>query len=209
MGAAVGTSGGGGDWPASFPRGARSLDDLRDAADGDRPNGRWDSDYGRFFLGWYSQELVAHGDRVMGAAADVFNGTGARLALKCAGIHWWYRTRSHAAELTTGYYNVLGGSDLDQLGESFVGLGSSHSLSRVDSGAGGRPLHVFATAAQEVVDGCDECPRMAMAVALWVVLFCNSTSRNFRQSGLSASRHSIYKIAIIPHTRSTCLLIVV
>ena len=111
---------------------------MRDAADGDRPNGRWDSDYGRFFLGWYSQELVAHGDRVMGAAADVFNGTGARLALKCAGIHWWYRTRSHAAELTTGYYNVLGGSDLDQLGESFVGLGSSHSLSRVDSGAGGR-----------------------------------------------------------------------
>ena len=140
MGAAVGTSGGGGgDWPASFPRGARSLDDVRDAADGgDRPNGRWDSDYGRFFLGWYSQELVAHGDRVMGAAADVFDGTGARLALKCAGIHWWYRTRSHAAELTTGYYNVLGGSDLDQLGESFVGLGSSHSLSRVDSGAGGR-----------------------------------------------------------------------
>ena len=103
--------------PASsaFPRGARSLDDLREIGGehpgAPRPNGRWDSDYGRFFLGWYSGELVAHGDRVMGAAATVFNGTGARLALKCAGIHWWYRTRSHAAELTTGYYNVLGGSD--------------------------------------------------------------------------------------------------
>ncbi|KAG2493073.1 hypothetical protein HYH03_008736 [Edaphochlamys debaryana] len=30
------------------------------------------------------------------------------LALKIAGIHWWYRSRSHAAELTAGYYNVEG-----------------------------------------------------------------------------------------------------
>ncbi|GIL55423.1 hypothetical protein Vafri_10981 [Volvox africanus] len=30
------------------------------------------------------------------------------LAIKIAGIHWWYRSRSHAAELTAGYYNVAG-----------------------------------------------------------------------------------------------------
>ncbi|GIM06522.1 hypothetical protein Vretimale_10821 [Volvox reticuliferus] len=30
------------------------------------------------------------------------------LAIKIAGIHWWYRSRSHAAELTAGYYNVDG-----------------------------------------------------------------------------------------------------
>jgi len=28
------------------------------------------------------------------------------LALKIAGIHWWFRSRSHAAELTAGYYNT-------------------------------------------------------------------------------------------------------
>lgn len=28
-----------------------------------------------------------------------------QLGLKIAGVHWWYRTRSHAAELTAGYYN--------------------------------------------------------------------------------------------------------
>lgn len=28
------------------------------------------------------------------------------LTLKIAGIHWWYRSRSHAAELTAGYYNT-------------------------------------------------------------------------------------------------------
>lgn len=30
------------------------------------------------------------------------------LTLKVAGVHWWYRTRSHAAELTAGYYNCEG-----------------------------------------------------------------------------------------------------
>lgn len=28
-----------------------------------------------------------------------------QLSLKIAGVHWWYRTRSHAAELTAGYFN--------------------------------------------------------------------------------------------------------
>eukprot|EP00271_Cylindrocystis_brebissonii_P002065 TRINITY_DN12408_c0_g3_i1.p1 TRINITY_DN12408_c0_g3~~TRINITY_DN12408_c0_g3_i1.p1 ORF type:complete len:458 (-),score=63.23 TRINITY_DN12408_c0_g3_i1:132-1346(-) len=31
-----------------------------------------------------------------------------RLALKCAGIHWWYHSEAHAAELTAGYYNPRG-----------------------------------------------------------------------------------------------------
>ncbi|PNH02836.1 Beta-amylase 3, chloroplastic [Tetrabaena socialis] len=35
-------------------------------------------------------------------------GGGLHLALKIAGIHWWYRSRSHAAELTAGYYNTDG-----------------------------------------------------------------------------------------------------
>jgi beta-amylase len=29
------------------------------------------------------------------------------VAIKVAGIHWWYRSRSHAAEMTAGYYNHL------------------------------------------------------------------------------------------------------
>jgi hypothetical protein len=28
------------------------------------------------------------------------------LTLKIAGIHWWFKSRSHAAELTAGYYNT-------------------------------------------------------------------------------------------------------
>jgi beta-amylase len=29
-----------------------------------------------------------------------------------AGIHWWYRDASHAAELTTGYWNIPGDRDI-------------------------------------------------------------------------------------------------
>lgn len=29
------------------------------------------------------------------------------VAIKVAGIHWWYKSRSHAAEMTAGYYNYL------------------------------------------------------------------------------------------------------
>jgi Glycosyl hydrolase family 14 len=35
--------------------------------------GRWDTEYGRFFLGWYSQALLEHGERMLGAAGSVFN----------------------------------------------------------------------------------------------------------------------------------------
>lgn len=28
-------------------------------------------------------------------------------AIKVAGIHWWYKSRSHAAEMTAGYYNHI------------------------------------------------------------------------------------------------------
>ncbi|KAF8408309.1 hypothetical protein HHK36_007458 [Tetracentron sinense] len=40
------------------------------------------------------------------AAEGIFHGTGALLSGKVAGIHWHYRTKSHAAELTVGYYNT-------------------------------------------------------------------------------------------------------
>ena len=34
---------------------------------------------------------------------------GPALAIKCAGVHWWYNSRSHAAELTAGYFNTRSG----------------------------------------------------------------------------------------------------
>lgn len=40
-----------------------------------RDGGDYDSYYGRFFLNWYSQVLVDHGDRVLALANLAFEGT--------------------------------------------------------------------------------------------------------------------------------------
>jgi len=70
-----------------------------------KDGGDYDSDYGRFFLQWYSQTLIDHGDRVLSLANKAFRGT--KIAAKISGIHWWYKTMSHASELTCGYYNTI------------------------------------------------------------------------------------------------------
>lgn len=65
--------------------------------------GDYDGFYGRFFLNWYSQALVDHGNRVLSMAKLAFEGS--CIAAKISGIYWWYKTASHAAELAAGYYN--------------------------------------------------------------------------------------------------------
>lgn len=67
--------------------------------------GGWNTEYGRFFLGWYSQALVDHGRNVLKQARTVFGGA-FPIAAKVAGIHWWFLSTSHAAELTAGYYET-------------------------------------------------------------------------------------------------------
>lgn len=71
-----------------------------------RKDGTWNSEYGRFFLEWYSGKLLEHGERILVSAKDIFQTSGVKLSGKIAGIHWHYRSRSHAAELTAGYYNT-------------------------------------------------------------------------------------------------------
>ncbi|XP_027170125.1 beta-amylase [Coffea eugenioides] len=69
-------------------------------------NGTYRTEKGRFFLTWYSNKLIEHGDQILEEANKVFNGTKTRLAAKVSGIHWWFKDQSHAAELTAGYYNL-------------------------------------------------------------------------------------------------------
>lgn len=71
-----------------------------------RREGTWNTEYGKFFLEWYSSKLLEHGDLILAAAEGIFRGSGAKLSAKVAGIHWHFKTRSHAAELTAGYYNT-------------------------------------------------------------------------------------------------------
>lgn len=71
-----------------------------------KEGGGWDGPYGEFFLTWYSQMLLDHGERILTSAKSIFDNTGVKISVKVAGIHWHYGTRSHAPELTAGYYNT-------------------------------------------------------------------------------------------------------
>eukprot|EP01132_Coremiostelium_polycephalum_P010773 gene10773-13191_t len=76
------------------------------------------SDYGQFFLNWYSQYLIQHGSRILSQANYIFSGSGVVLAAKVSGVHWWYNTPSHAAELTAGYKNDQGKA-YDEIAQMF------------------------------------------------------------------------------------------
>ncbi|KAJ7979751.1 Beta-amylase [Quillaja saponaria] len=71
-----------------------------------KEGGGWNGPYGEFFLTWYSQMLLDHGERILTSAKSIFESTGVKISVKVAGIHWHYGTRSHAPELTAGYYNT-------------------------------------------------------------------------------------------------------
>jgi len=66
------------------------------------------SPYGQFFLTWYSNQLLNHGDSILGSIRNVVRGYNVTLAAKVSGIHWQFNTPSHGAELTAGYKNDKG-----------------------------------------------------------------------------------------------------
>ncbi|KAL0330979.1 UNVERIFIED_CONTAM: Beta-amylase 8 [Sesamum angustifolium] len=65
--------------------------------------GDFDSYYGRFFLRWYTKVLIDHADNVLSLASLAFEDI--QIVVKIPAVYWWYKTSSHAAELTAGYYN--------------------------------------------------------------------------------------------------------
>ncbi|EEF46659.1 Beta-amylase, putative [Ricinus communis] len=70
--------------------------------------GTYTTEAGKFFLTWYSNKLLIHGDEILDEANQAFLGCKVKLAAKVSGIHWLYNDASHAAELTAGYYNLSG-----------------------------------------------------------------------------------------------------
>jgi len=58
--------------------------------------GSWSSEYGRFFLQWYSSMLLQHADQFLGRAQRVFKAHGVQLHARLPTIHWWYNQAAHA-----------------------------------------------------------------------------------------------------------------
>ncbi|KAL0444129.1 UNVERIFIED_CONTAM: Beta-amylase [Sesamum latifolium] len=89
-----------------LPDDAGTYNDMPEKTGFFATNGTYLTERGKFFLEWYSNKLIEHGDQILDEANQVFQGCKVRLAAKVSGIHWWYRDHSHACELTSGYYNL-------------------------------------------------------------------------------------------------------
>ncbi|XP_057461969.1 inactive beta-amylase 4, chloroplastic isoform X1 [Actinidia eriantha] len=87
----------------SFPSGVPFFEEGEDS---------FLSDFGHFFLEWYSSKLIHHADVILAKAANILEKYQANeqnnilLVAKIGIIYWWYHTVSHPAELTAGYYNT-------------------------------------------------------------------------------------------------------
>jgi len=82
------------------------------------------STYGEFFLAWYSDALINHGSAILSSANTIFQPYGITIAAKVAGIHWWFTDPSHAAELTSGYFNTDSNNAYLQLATMFKQYGA-------------------------------------------------------------------------------------
>lgn len=69
--------------------------------------GSWETEYGDFFLSWYSNQLLSHGDRLLSLAVSTFSDVPVTVSGKLPLMSSWYRTRSHPAELMAGFYNTV------------------------------------------------------------------------------------------------------
>jgi beta-amylase len=95
------------DWGLAGPNDAGNYNSRPEQTGFFQENTRdnYESDYGRFFLNWYATSLIQHGAAVL-AKANASLGGKCNLAAKVSGVHWYYNTQSHAAELTAGYNNA-------------------------------------------------------------------------------------------------------
>lgn len=74
--------------------------------------GSWDSEYGRFFLQWYSSVLLGHADQLLQRARQTLGQQGVRLHARLPTLHWWYNQAAHAVrprcwQLVYGFVTVL------------------------------------------------------------------------------------------------------
>ncbi|KAM7498995.1 hypothetical protein LguiA_023409 [Lonicera macranthoides] len=93
------------------------------------------SDYGQFFLEWYSDRLIRHADAILAKAANMLGKyqenkqTSVLLVAKIGIIYWWYQTMSHPAELTAGYYNTAVRDGYDPLATMLSRHGAALQIS--------------------------------------------------------------------------------
>jgi hypothetical protein len=108
-------------WGLGGPHDAPSYDQSPNSANFFKDHGgSWESPYGDFFLSWYSNQLISHGNKLLSLASSSFSDTDTTIYGKVPLIHTWYRTKSHASELTSGFYNTSTRNGYEAVAEMFA-----------------------------------------------------------------------------------------
>ena len=112
----------------------------------------WKSDYGQWYIHWYANQLIEHGKRIMKASREVLPTT--KLSSKISGIHWWYMSACHCAEITAGllnfnyedgYKNIIESFKSYNYGCCFTCLEMTPTIS-----TGSNPVYLV----QQILDDC-------------------------------------------------------
>ncbi|MCL7040790.1 hypothetical protein MKW94_002776 [Papaver nudicaule] len=82
--------------------------------------GSWQTPYGDFFLSWYSNQLISHGDRLLSLASSVFRNNLVTVSRKVPLVHNWYKFQSHPSEMTAGFYNSDSRDGYNQIADFFA-----------------------------------------------------------------------------------------
>ncbi|KAL3505788.1 hypothetical protein ACH5RR_031170 [Cinchona calisaya] len=107
-------------WGLSGPHDAFNSDESPISSGFFKENGgSWETQYGDFFLSWYADQLISHGDRLLSLAASTFSDVPITVSGKIPLIQSWYKTRSHPAELTAGFYNTVNRDGYEGIIEMF------------------------------------------------------------------------------------------
>ncbi|CAL0309035.1 unnamed protein product [Lupinus luteus] len=107
-------------WGLGGPHDAPTYDQPLHSNNFFKDGGSWESTYGDFFLSWYANQLLGHGDRLLSIAASTFADTGVTVYGKIPLMHSWYGTRSHPSELTAGFYNTVNKDGYEPVAKMFA-----------------------------------------------------------------------------------------
>ncbi|KFK27522.1 hypothetical protein AALP_AA8G394100 [Arabis alpina] len=107
-------------WGLGGPHDAPAYDQQPHYSSFFSDGGSWESQYGDFFLSWYSSLLISHADRVLSVASSAFSGTGVSLCGKLPLLHQWHKLSSQPSELTAGFYSSNGQDRYEAVAEIFA-----------------------------------------------------------------------------------------
>nr|BAN42184.1 beta-amylase, putative [Entamoeba invadens] len=141
------TAAGHSEWGKASPPNAGTYNSKPPSSTGFFGSGsdNYKSEYGKFFLNWYHQQLIKHAENILSSAKSVFGSLA--IAGKVAGIHWWYNDNSHAAELTAGYYNTNSQDAYSNIAKAFKKYGARFDftcleMTGTDSNCGSTPANL-------------------------------------------------------------------